>query len=416
MNASKNGRASKGQRTFKIAPLTRAVRSGLSISVALLALGGSGAAMAGDHCFTPTTGAAICTDAKGIFVQDTTPLDDLVSPWSDAPPNSVMPSFGLVADDATAHGRAGWTQFGDINSVLTSESDVSTVATFADDAVVASSVSALYDVTVVNNVAIYAADAGAADVIAWNVYANTGNLSVDNQGAGTVTAQANDGSAIALLATAYGTLAVTNEGAITASSVNGIAAGVVAQAYGDASLTNSGSIAATSTNYQAVGVNLSSVYGVATVTNSGSITASGGQDQAIGIGAYGGLGVAVDNTGSVGVASSGGSAIAIDARTYDGNANASNSGSIKSTTSSTYTAIGVYASSANGQAGITNSGFVQSLTYNVGPAVGLEAYAANGASITNSGYVLGGSYQGSGTGLLASATTGDANVTNSASG
>ena len=434
MNGHTNGRRNRtsSTRTYHVAPTTRAIRAALAISVTMLALGGSGLALAGTCVTDAATNTASCDgDFTGLPGGNFIPVADLTLVLGDSAPTSVTPAAGTVGVEAswggnvgvitgadiTTSGADGIHEYGSTSATLTNTGTITTNVTAPG--AVAADVIAYGDVTVVNNGTINAYSTGANAVTAVSAYSIHGAVSVDNQSAGTITATAQGGNAIALYSSAYGNDVVTNEGTITASSVDGVAVGVIALAYkGNANVTNSGSISATSTNYQAVGLIAASSSGYATVTNSGTVSATGGQDQAIGISASSALGSSVTNSGHIYATSTFGESAGIQSISTSGTASVTNTGTIVSKNSSQYlTAYGAIASSAGGAALITNSGTVQVIN-RIGTGVGLQAYSGtgSGSTINNSGYVLGGSYQGNATAILASAVSGDANVTNSASG
>jgi len=437
MHTHTNGRLNKTHLTptLPVAPVTRAIRAALAISATLLALSGSGTAIAQGTCAFTTPTTVSCEGAFTSTLPDPalfTPVTDLTLVLGDntnSVPTSVTPAAGLMGIDANWGGSVGVTSYADITTEGATGifADSATTATVNNQGSIttnvtaagakAMDVNAYGDVSVVNNGPINAYSTGVYDVTAVNAYSTNGNVSVDNQAAGTITATAQDGNAVAVNAYAtIGAVTVTNEGTITASSVYGITVGVLAQAAGGSvSVTNSGSITATSTNYQAVGILATSNTAYATVTNSGTVTAAGGQDETIGIASSGYVGATVQNTGHVTATSTYGEAIGIQAEAYSGGASVTNSGTITSTSSSQYqAAIGALASSINGPASITNTGYVQADNA-PGLAVGLETYSEHGnSSIINSGYVLAISAVGSATGLLANSVYGDVSVTNSA--
>ena len=423
MNAHKSGRLNQAHNipTFAVAPVTRAVRAALAVSLTLLALGSSSAAFAAGTC---VFAAPATTSCDGAFIGTTqhpnfTPIDDPTLVRDHAVPNSVTPANGLIGIDANGGGSVGTTH-ADITTVGDDEifapSPGSASVGAAHGTITYASVTdakllgteAFDDVNYVNNGPINAYGTGAYDVTAVNSYSATGGDTVDNQAAGTINAVAQDGNAVAINASGYTNATVTNEGAITASSVNGVAVGVIAQAYnGNASATNSGSITATSTGYQAVGILASSNAGYASVINSGSVTASGGQDQAVGIEAFGQTGSSVYNTGSVTATSTAGTAIGILAQTVNGNATITNTSGI--TVTAGYNAVGLSAITANGDASATSSGFMEVIGHGGLTSV-IEAYSAVGnANASNSGFVISGSYGGNAVGV--SATSGDGNAT-----
>jgi len=433
MHTHTNGRLNKTHltSTLPVAPVTRAIRAALAISVTLLALGGSGAAMAQTCTFTaPTTetceGAFTDTLSAPASFAPVTDLTLVVGDSANNVPTSVTPAAGLMGIDANWGGNVGVTSYADITtqgadgvfaysaSTATVSNEGSITTNVTATGAKAMDVNAYGDVNVVNNGPVNAYSTGVYDVTAVNAYSTNGNVSVDNQAAGTITATAQDGNAVAVNAYATaGAVTVTNEGAITASSVYGITVGVLAQANGNVSVTNSGSITATSTNYQAVGILATSNTGYATANNSGTVTVVGGQDETIGIAASGPLGATVQNTGHVIATSTYGEAIGIQAEAYGGGASVTNSGTIISTSGSQYqAAVGALASSINGPATITNTGYVRANNA-PGLAVGLQTYSEHGnSSIINSGYVLALSSVGSATGLMANSVYGDVGVSN----
>jgi len=404
MNANTNGRLNKTRRTpnLTVAPVTRAIRSALAISATLLALGGSGAAIAQGTCTftTPTTvscDGAFTTTVPGTFF---TPVADLTLVMGDTAPTSVTPAAGLMGIDANWSGSVGVTSYADITTVgatgifaystytatVSNQGSITTNVTASGAK--AMDINAYGDVSVVNNGPVNAYSTGVYDVTAVNAYSSRGTVSVDNQSAGTITATAQDGNAIAVNASGYSAVTVTNEGAITASSVNGIAVDILAQSYnGNVNVTNSGGIVATSTDGQAVGVLASG--DTAYVLNSGSaasITVTSGPDAAVGIEAYGHAGANVFNTGgSITVTSNGG------------------------------TATGILAEAYKGAARITNTGSIQVTSLYYSPAVGVEAYSAfsGAADVTNSGSIAATAVSGSATAILVQAHYGRATVVNS---
>ena len=436
MNAHTNGRLNKAAvtPTLPVAPVTRAIRAALAISATLLALGGSGAAMA-QSCTINTPSTETCEGAFTNTLPDSaffTPAADLTLVLGDSAnivPTSVTPATGLMGIDANWGGSVGVTSYADITTVgatglfaygstsatVNNQGSITTNATAVGAK--AMDVNANGDVSVINNGPINAYSTGVYDVTAVNASSTNGDVSVDNQAAGTITAAAQDGNAIAVNSYASGTETLTNEGTITASTVHGYAVGVGAEAInGNANITNSGSITVTSTDQEAIGISASSAYGYASVTNGGPVTVAGGLDQTIGIEASGELGGGVVNDGYVTATSSYGEAIGIEALTTNGDAIVTNNGSITSTADSLYqTAVGAVASSVNGQATVNNTNHISAINHE-GLGVGIEAYSPLNSTINNSGYVVAGSYLGNTVGALAKAYDGDASINNSASG
>jgi len=440
MHAHTNGRLNTTRLTptLPVAPVTRAIRAALAISATLLALGGSGTAIAQSCAFTASPLAT--ETCEGVFTNTLpapsffTPVADLTLVLGDSAnnvPTSVTPASSLMGIDAQWSGSVGMTSYADITTVgatgifaysattATVNNQGSITTNVTAPGAKAMDVNAYGDVNVVNNGPINAYSTGVYDVTAVNANSVNGDVSVDNQALGAITASAQDGNAIAVNAYALGAATVTNEGTITASAVYGVAVGIAAQAVnGNASVTNSGDITVTSIYQQAIGISASSANGYASVTNSGSITATGGSgvEQTIGIEAAAELGSTAVNNGYITATSSYGAAVGVEALTTNGDAFVTNNGTITTTTNSVYqTAVGAVASSVNGQATVNNTGHISAINHD-GLGVGIEAYSPLGSTINNSGYVVAGSYLGNTIGALAKAYNGDASITSSASG
>lgn len=398
MHANTNGRLYKGltTSTLAIAPVTRAIRTALSISATLLALGGSGAAIAQDTgACTTTSNTATCEGSFTATLPGTfaVPADDLTLVLGDSAhsvPTNVTPASGAMGVNANWKGNVGITSFADISTVdatglsaygstsasINNAGSITTNVAAADAK--AMDVNSYGDVTVVNSGAVSAHSTGVYDVTAVNAYSSNGTLSFTNTAAGTIMATAQDGNAIALEASSATSSAnVLNYGAITAESGNGLAIGLLTQS-GDFSIdVNGGSIEANSSTSQALGM-LASSTGFVIVHNDGSITATSGGDQAIGLETYGAEGSYVYNTGSVTAASTDGPATGIMSPTIN------TSGSIKAT-SSNGQAIGALASST--YAKVINSGTIAATGNETASAIGIAAYSQYGSSVINSGAV-----------------------------
>ena len=326
MNASQSARLNKFRvsRTFKLAPTARAIRAVLAVSATMLALSGSGIALAG----TCVSDAADTMSCNGDFTETVpgsifVPTVDLTLILGDSTPTSVIPADGDIGIDASWGGMVGITSYADI---LTDGADGihqygSTSATLSNYGSIATSVtgvgenavdiSAYGDVTVVNGGGILASGSGLYDVSAVTAYSLHGGVSITNQASGTITATAGDGNAVAVEAYTFGGyVLVSNDGGIAASSFNGDASGVRAQATGEVDaygnltagnvrITDVGSIEATSDNGQAIGIYASALFGRTSVVvgGTGSVIASG-DELAIGIGASADVAL-VFNQGSV---------------------------------------------------------------------------------------------------------------------
>lgn len=453
MNANTIDRSNKARviPTLTVVPVTHAIRTALAISFTLLALGGSSAAIAAGTCAFTTSTTVSCngdfTDTvPGSFF---TPVADLTLVLGDTAPTSVIPSSGLMGIDANWSGKIGVTSFADITTVGASGIFAygSTSATVTNNGTITTNVtapgteamdiSAHGDVTVVNMGPVNAYSTGTNDVTALSAHSTDGNVAVTNQASGTITATAQDGNAIAVMTSAYGSTPaafastyVTNAGAISASSVNGIAIGVLAQTSSNGTgsfVVNRGSIEATSSNSQAVGVLASGNNYDTFVRNYGSIVATSGQDQAIGIEAYGNDYGAVTNSGSVTATSSDSTAIGVLAHNDYGKNNrynsVTNSGSIQAISSAQAAgsqAVGIVDSGR--YASVISSGTITATGNNAASAIGIETSSVYGSYVTNTGVVAAittsTTYGGTATGIQAETNDtglffGDARVINS---
>jgi len=312
MNSNKYGRpnSSRITRTYHLAPTTRAIRAALAISMTMLALGGSGAALAGTCSNDATANTESCDGAfTNLPGASFVPVADLTLVLGGSAPTSVTPAAGTVGIDAswggnvdvishadiTTAGADGIHEYGSTSATLDNYGSITTHVTAAGAN--AADISAYGDVTVVNGGDILAYGTGSYAVTAVTAYSSHGNVSLDNLDTGTITANSTGGSAVAVNTYAkIGSVNVTNEGAISATSGNYVSATGINAIAGDfASVTNSGSISSAAGNYgtatgiHAVGLNS------ATVINSGNITANG--SSGYGINAYASDGLAtVSNT------------------------------------------------------------------------------------------------------------------------
>ncbi len=434
MNTQANNRriSSRTGRELTVTPVAFAIRAVLAISGTLLALGGSGAAFAAGTCVPTTTNTFSCNgDFVGVLPGvEFVPVVDMTLILGDSAPTSVIPAPGQIGVDATWGGNVGVTSFADIvtegadgmhvsgttSATVDNQGSITTNVTAAD--AMALYVYANGDVSIINTGDVLAYSAGVYDVTAISATSSDGDVLIDNVASGTITAQARDGNAIAVLSFAQGSGTISNEGTITARSINGVALGVLDQAYnGDASVTNSGLINVQSNSYQAFGVLASSSYGHANVSNAGVIQALGGQDQTFGVQAAGLLGSSIENSGTIAAFSTLGSATAALAYTVDDAASVTNSGKLYAYAYGVYNAVGMQAESANGTASVDNSNFIRVITrVNDGTAIGMAAYSGSGSSVSNTGYMLAGSYSSATIGGIAVAEHGDATATNGASG
>lgn len=436
MNGNKSHRMNKARstRTIRVAPITSAIRAALATSATLLALAGSGVAFAGT-C-VPT--AANTMSCNGDFTQTVpgsifAPAVDLTLILGDTLPTSVTPAAGQMGVNAAWGGNVGVISYADITTVgadgvhvygSTSASvgnygDITTKVT--GRAQQALDVIAYGDVTVVNGGDILAYSNGATSVTAVFAKSNHGNVSIDNQATGTITASAYYGfygGAIGVNAIAYDSVDVNNDGAISAITMDGDyfsrTFGVRAMAnHGDSTVTNAGSI--TTEGSKSVGIYADSTSGTASVTNTGTITmtgtggGTGGGHYGFGISVKANAGAdanIVDNAGSITVTTDGfaTNATGIDAGDrraaeyfkYGGHGGTTyttvtNSGDIAVTSGSTGDRLGIAAGirayAKYGDVTVVNSGDIAATGVGSGgAALGIEAYTKyGGISIVNSG-------------------------------
>lgn len=249
---------------------------------------------------------------------------------------------------------------------------------------------------------------------AFGLYADGGDITVDNSGDVTVNA-GNYGSAIRVHAGgSYGVASVTNIGTVYATS-GSVATGIVVEANGygaTGSITNSGAVYASSTGKYGVAAGLVvSAYGDASIDNSGMVATSGGRT------GYGALAISyagnasISNTGDIQVSTGFfGRGMGLSAESQYGDASIDNSGSV--IVNSKY-AIGAMATSRLGDATVHNGATGVVGAYSNGPfAVGLagESYSGN-VQVGNDGAVY--AYAGSQSiGLLGVSEYGDVHLGN----
>ncbi|MDB6163911.1 MAG: hypothetical protein JWL98_1343 [Xanthomonadaceae bacterium] len=422
--------AARNARALTLSPTTRAIRIALASSATVLALVGSGVAYAGT-CAISASNTVAC---NGVFTDTLpgslfVPTADLTLVVGDTLPTSVIPAAGAVGVDATWGGNVGVIthadittdgadgihEYGSTSATLNNDGHIATNVTAAG--VQAMDISAFGDVTVVNTGDILAYGTGANDVTAVMAHSSDGNVALDNLLTGTITANAQDGNAIAVDAFAYlGSVDLSNNGAIVGSSVNGTATGLSAYAeHGQVNVTSDGSIVVSSSavvpySYythivSAMGVFAEGLDGV-TVSNAGSIGVDS-TDGDIAIGIY-----AASTNGIVSVTNTDTGTIAVtgNAKAYGvvAGGDVSNAGSINVSATRVYSypdgtlsgrgyAFGVVADVVDNSGSITiaatgigkaiygatvdNSG---SITVDAGK-VAVGVYASGAGSIVNSG-------------------------------
>ncbi|MGN6112351.1 MAG: hypothetical protein ACTHOC_04980 [Luteimonas sp.] len=378
---------------MKVSPVTRAVRSALAASAAMLALAGSGPALAGD-CTAPADNTIRC---NGDF-NDTLnfAVDDLTLVVGDEAPSSIAPPAGNPGILADWAGNIGVSSAADITAYAadgihaSGSGDIDVSNDGAIDAYGAGQIIGIYaysdggDVTVTNGgtVSAYSYD-GLAD----GIFASGDNVDVSNVG-GAIDANGY-GWAAGIEAQGAGTTNVSNDGAITAYAyaAGGYAFGIYATGE-DVTVANGGTVDAQ--GYYANGVFVQSG-GDAMVENAGTVTAGGLYTSLYATGVHaasGGLdgNVSVDNAGNVVVNGyAGATGIEALATGAGGTASVSNSGDVYANSYYKYASgsTGIVAS-ADGDATVDNSGGITAIAS--GSAYGAMALSFNGeASVTNSG-------------------------------
>ena len=435
----------KRNRTIKLAPMTRAVRSALAVSAMALALGASGGAFAAGHKLP---------QAQVLQVERTTldfaPVHDLatVAPpiWMEVPPElhptliDVSDVGDVVIDNVdpidevsiyySATAISGYSSEGNVGITNHEGADL-LAASLYGDAIGIYGYSAIGDVSIDNAADIfvyspyYLADgifasganvdvtnSGAIDAYGYSWAAgieaqSTGVTDVDNSG--DIYAVVNDvGTAFGIYATGAD-VTVSNSGNIEAQGY--IATGIEAQSYGDVSVENSGDIIGGSltavydyyTGYTTLygslvgtGINATSngEGAAVSVTNGGDIS-SEGYYGATGIAATsGGLGgsASVTNSGNITVSQYnkygyGAYGIVVSA---DGDASIDNQAGASITVDSAGNANGAVALSFAGDASVTNAGDITVTTdaFLSYGANGIVAFAGNGSAYAgNSGNI-----------------------------
>jgi outer membrane autotransporter protein len=401
MNGYKNRGTMKNRisRTIKVAPTTRAIRAALAVSATMLALSGSGTALAGTCAVSGVT-EVTCNGVFTNSVDTTVPVIDLVPDLTlvvgDDLATTVDPAAGVTGISSTWGGDATVISYAEINTsgadgiymysdgtaTVNNYGAVSTTVTGNGQS--ALDISAYGDVTVVNGGELGAAAANGTNYTVYAVDAGSeyGNLSIDNQSGGSISADAYNGTAIGIhVGYAYDTT-VNNDGDVSASSFNGAAFGITTFTVdGSTTVTNGGTIEAYSLTGNTAGVDVFTVYGTATVDNSGGIYVGGdGYAEGISVTALGSTGY-VDNSGTLEVTSyqSGAAGISVDAKYAD----IDNSGDISVIGYSSGAGIQVY--TVYGTT-IDSSG---TITVNVdgfgGDASGINVTSAGYININNSG-------------------------------
>jgi hypothetical protein len=293
MSQSLRGSRARSRRLPRIAPTTRAIRSALALSATLVALSGSGVALAGTCTADPATNTVTC---NGVFTDDVInsvdPGDvvvDLTLIVGSDGATTVDPTAGVNGITAT-WGNASVVSYADIGTVdadgVHLASNDATIANFGAIDVYTSAygasaidASTSEDLTVVNGGSLSVTSASDG-VRAVTTYSGGGDIEIDNLEGASISADAGFGSD-AIYADAHGNATVHNSGSIEAVSLDGRTNGVhLIARSGDVTLDNAGSIVAASVAGYAFGAVIHSYGGDALAYNSGSIVVDGGVDAA----------------------------------------------------------------------------------------------------------------------------------------
>ena len=374
INREGSARKAARQRKLKVAPVTRAVRSALAASAAMLALAGSGPAIAGD-CIPPASGTIHCKDGFADTLDSG--VEDLTLVALDQVPSSVALPSGIVA------------LAGGIEAIGSGDIDIE------------------------NDSYVYVLSAGQAI----GIYAHTDDGDVTIANSSEIGAYSLGGLADGIFASG-GDVHVGNDGAVVAMGYDW-AAGIEAQGDGATTVANAGTLYART--YGA-----SEAFGVyatgdeTTVDNSGIVYVHG-YDQSTGIYARGDTAVGIHNSGGVyagyvgayGASSSDTSALMAMSNGAGGEIAIDNSGQLQALALFASSGIDARATGAGGTASVTNSGSIVSISLAYGAyATGIAASGDGAASVDNSGNV-GAHSEGTSTGIVASSFAGDASIVNS---
>jgi outer membrane autotransporter protein len=389
------------KRNPKLSPLARAVRGAFAASAAMLALAGSGPALAGD-CTAPADNTIHC---NGDF-NDTLAFDveDLTLVVGDEAPSTITPAAGapgILAD---------WE--GDI--AVVSAADITTLYADGIDAI------GNGDIVVGNSGAIDAESFGQA--IGIYAYSYDGDVTVSNGGS--------------ILAYAYAGLADGNfasgENVSVGNAGDGLivalgydwAAGIEAQGSDSVDVTNDGDIAVRTYGAgEGFGIYAAGGDGGATVGNTGTVYVRG-YDQATGIYATASGDIDVDNSGGVYAgylafddagnpfSSSYATAIFATSDTAGTATTVENTGTLQAASFYASSGVEIRSLGDGASASITNSGDVTAVAIGRGGAATALVASANGdASVDNTAALV--AYSGGmAYGAVAVAFNGDASVTN----
>jgi len=262
MNGNSKESASKQRlsRTIKVAPTTRAIRAALAVSATVLALSGSGAALAGT-CIVSGTNEVTCS---GVFTDDVTNTVPVVDVIPDltlivADGSTVDPAVGTNGITSTWGGDATVISYADITTTdaygiyMSTTDGAGTIENYGNINTTADTTDAsgiyMYsygDGTVTNSGTVFAAASTGTSYNATGIDAYSyNNLTVTNTADGTVIGGSYSGTGIGIDAEAYYNVDVTNDGMVGGSSFPGTAIGIFGYSSdGDVTITNNGTVEA----------------------------------------------------------------------------------------------------------------------------------------------------------------------------
>jgi hypothetical protein len=407
---------SRHTRIIKVAPVTRAIRAALAISVTAMALSGSSVAFAGT-CTPPSSNTIYC---DGSFLDTITfPDVDLTLVVGQNAPSSVTPGTGAVgieADwpgnvnvtnyaDITTHGADGIYAYGSTSAQVVNRGTITAgSASVPPPAPMASDSGASAYITVPGSIAIDAIAYGNVTVINSGYAASVGTgvydvtavlaestgigytATVDNQSAGAIFAFTDgSGSAVGVYGVATnGDVNVSNDGLVVAVSYYGLADAIFAS--GDSVDVSSSNLIYAIGSSWAAGIEAQGS-DLTTVNNSGLIyaAAAGAYGHAFGVYATSGAGgTTVYNRGTIDVL--GPYATGIEAQSNGGAVNVRNVYGANLTIGNAFTsyfATGIDTSTSydNSNIFVYNGGGITALSHY--GSTGIQAVATGAGSTVN---------------------------------
>lgn len=407
-------------RRYAVSPVTRAIRSVLTVSAAALAFSGTGLALAKTPSAPSVIAAPRATLSDQALLQIPAQVVDLTVVHDASLPTSVVDgAFDLHAAlaDPDVQLAAGPGYDGRLDRVLDLTTVQSIVAGPGDGTGTGGDVG--YDVrytdarVTTHDGFTYSASSATGYAVGLFTSGNTGAMEVDNSW----DIDATGYTWAAGIETEAGTVGtVDNHGVVTATATGtyGTAVGVYVAAGVSSGVSNDGAIhaIATGTNGNAIGAFGYAAAGDATVTNVGDITATtqaGGYGMAIALAANSVNGDATASSNGT-LLADGYNAVGVFAYAMDdGTANAANDGTL--VVNGVYESYGVKSMSVYGDAIASNSGDLSSNAYVYG--VGIIAEGGNNATATNTGTISAQGSVGAGVGILVVGDQGTTTATNS---